>query len=88
MARVYRLLDREFEIPKRILELNPRHPLIQNLASLITDAPQDPVIDAVVLQLFENQLLVEGLHPNPVEMVPRLHQVLEAATARRASKAN
>jgi molecular chaperone HtpG len=80
MARVYRLLDREFEMPKRILEINRRHPIIANLARLVTDAPDAAIIDPAIEQLFENQLLVEGLHPNPTDMIPRIQQLLEAAT--------
>jgi molecular chaperone HtpG len=87
MARVYRLLDREFEVPKRILEINRRHPIIANLARLVTGTPEDEVADAVVIdatieQLFENQLLLEGLHPNPAEMIPRLQKLMAAATAK------
>jgi molecular chaperone HtpG len=32
-------------------------------------------------QLFENMLLLEGLHPNPAQMVPRIQQLLEQAAA-------
>ena len=31
MQRVYRLLDRDFEAPKKVLELNPRHPILVRL---------------------------------------------------------
>jgi molecular chaperone HtpG len=81
MARVYRMLDREFEVPKRILEINRRHPIVANLAHLVTLTPEDEIIDATIEQLFENQLLVEGLHPNPAEMIPRIQKLMEAATA-------
>ncbi len=80
MARVYRLLEREFEMPKRILEINRRHPIIANLARLVTDTPDAEVIDPAIEQLFENQLLVEGLHPNPTDMIPRIQQLVETAT--------
>ncbi|HFD38341.1 MAG TPA: molecular chaperone HtpG [Anaerolineae bacterium] len=81
MARLYRLLDREYEVPRRILEINRRHPIIINLARLVAEQPEAEVIDAAIEQLFENQLLMEGLHPNPAEMVPRIQQLLAAATA-------
>ncbi|MGD2205340.1 MAG: molecular chaperone HtpG [Anaerolineae bacterium] len=84
MARVYRLLERDFEVPKRILEINRRHPIIVNLARLVTDVPDAEVIDPTIEQLFENQLLVEGLHPNPTDMIPRIQHLMEAATIPRA----
>ncbi len=76
MERVYRLLDKEFPAPpSRILELNPRHPLIKNLSAL----GDSPLADQVVEQLFESALLLEGIHPNPADMVPRIQALMEAA---------
>jgi molecular chaperone HtpG len=80
LQRVRRLLEQDFEIPAKILELNRRHPLIQNLAHLVTTRSDDAVIDPAIEQLFENMLLLEGLHPNPAQMVPRIQTLLEAAT--------
>jgi len=82
VQRVYKLLDKAFEDPKRILEINRNHPLMHNLARLVTEAPDDPAIEPTIEQLFENQLLLEGLHPNPAGMIPRLQRLMEAATAR------
>ncbi len=85
MSRVYRLLGQEFEIPKRILEINRGHPIIANLAHLVTETPEGEVIDLTIEQLFENLLLMEGLHPNPIEMIPRIEQLMVAATAERSA---
>ena len=81
MSRVYRMLGQEFEMPKRILEINRNHPIIVNLAHLVSETPEADVIDASIDQLFDNLLLVEGLHPNPTGMIPRIQQLMEAATA-------
>jgi molecular chaperone HtpG len=86
LSRVYRMLDREFEVPKRILEVNRGHPIIANLASLVTERPEADIIDPAIKQLFENQLLMEGLHPNPTEMIPRIQRLMEAATAPEAER--
>jgi molecular chaperone HtpG len=83
MQRVYRILNKEYQVPKKILEINRRHPIIRNLAHLVAETPDDPVIDLAVEQLYENQLLIEGLHPNPASMTERLQELMEAATARR-----
>ncbi|MBO9310192.1 MAG: molecular chaperone HtpG [Chloroflexi bacterium] len=78
MERVYRLLDKDFKLPTRILEINPRHPLIRNLSAM----PDEPLAEQVIEQLFEGALLVEGIHPRPADMVPRLLSIMEAATRR------
>jgi len=82
MQRVYRMLDQDVDAPRRILELNRNHPLIGNLAAWIGTDPSAPVIDQVVEQLYENALLLDGLHPNPAEMVSRIQSLMEAATRR------
>ena len=87
MSRLYRMLDRDFDVPKRILEINRSHPIIANLASLVSESPEVDAIDASIEQLFENQLLVEGEHPNPAEMIPRIQRLIEAATRTAASGA-
>jgi len=81
--RIYRYLDQEYEIPKKIMEVNRRHPLIANLAALVTVEPQAPVIDLTIEQLFDSALVQEGLHPNPAEMLPRIERLMEIAAGER-----
>ncbi|KKK43312.1 hypothetical protein LCGC14_0481950 [marine sediment metagenome] len=66
-----------FEIPRKIFELNPDHPLIRDLIKLNTDDPTSKKLEPVVLQLFENSLVSEGDLPEPASMVPRINQILE-----------
>ena len=80
LQRVRRLLEQDFQAEPKIMELNRHHPLIENLARLVKTQPLVPTIDASIEQLFENLLLLEGLHPNPAQMVPRIQKLLEAAT--------
>ena len=81
LQRIRRLLGQETEVPARILEINRGHPLIQNLARLIATQSGDQVVGQTIEQLFDNLLLLEGLHPNPAQMVPRIQALLEAATS-------
>lgn len=84
MQRVRRLLEEDFEVPPRILEINPRHPLIRKLSSLTASPIEDALTELVIEQLFENMLLLEGLHPDPTQMVPRIESLLETATGAKA----
>jgi molecular chaperone HtpG len=81
MQRVRRLLEQDFEVPKKALEINRRHPLIQDLARLVDQRPDEALIDPAIEQLYENALLLEGLHPNPADMVPRVQDIIERAAA-------
>lgn len=84
LDRVRRYVDENFQAGKRVMEINRRHPLIHNLAQALQANPLDTLIPAVIEQLFENALLLEGLHPNPAEMVGRIQTIMAAATESRS----
>jgi molecular chaperone HtpG len=66
-------------MPRRIFEINRRHALIRRLADLVAGNESESLVAVCVDQLYESALLVEGLHPNPAEMLPRIQQLMEAA---------
>lgn len=80
VQRVRRLLGERVELAPQVLELNPAHPLIRGLAQ--RTGADDPLFALAVEQLFENLLLLEGLHPNPAHMVPRIQTLVEAAVSK------
>lgn len=79
MERIQRLFGQEYEIPKRILEVNRKHPLVANLARIIDEQPDSEMINLGIEQLYASALVQEGLHPNPVEMLPRIQELLMLA---------
>lgn len=76
LQRVYKYLGKEYEIPKKILELNPAHPILKNL---LRQADGSDLQSIVIEQIYENALLVEGLHPDPSSIAARVQQIIEAA---------
>ena len=76
MQRVYRILEKDFEVPKKILEINPSHPIIKQLSGLNSDHPLNAL---VIEQVYENALLIEGLLPDPASMIPRIQELIENA---------
>jgi molecular chaperone HtpG len=76
MQRVYRLLKEEFQAPKKVLELNPHHPILIQLNALPAEADLGQLI---IDQIYENALLIEGLHPDPAGMIERIQKIIEAA---------
>lgn len=82
--RAQRLMGRNTEVPKKILELNPKSDLVKSLGERLRADDKDPLLLPLIEQLFENELLAEGLHPNPAEMVPRLQQLMAAAVKKTA----
>jgi molecular chaperone HtpG len=88
MERIYRLLDQEYEVPKRILEVNRDHPLIGDLARMVGNQPDDPFINLAIEQLYEGALVQEGLHPNPAGMLPRIQELLELTAREKGGSAS
>ncbi len=80
MFRINRLLDKDYELPVKALELNPRHPLMHNLGGLVSAGDDEALVDAVVEQVFETALLQDGIHPDPSSMAERLTLLMQAAT--------
>jgi molecular chaperone HtpG len=76
MQRVYRMMDREYQIPKKILEINPSHHILKQVSELEED---NPLIKLIIEQIFESTLLIEGLHPDPPAMIPRIQQLMESS---------
>jgi len=79
MQRVQRLLDKDYQIPKKILEINRRSDLVQSIATRMSVDAEDVLINLLIEQLFESALVSEGIHPNPADMLPRIQQLMEAA---------
>jgi len=77
--RIQKLLGRDMGMPARIMELNRASPLIVDLAQRVKSSEEDPIVTAIAEQLYDNALLLEGLHPNPASMVSRIQTILEVA---------
>jgi molecular chaperone HtpG len=81
MQRVYKYLGKEYELPKKILELNPAHNILKGLLKLETGSDLQNII---IEQIYDSVLLVEGLHPDPSSIAPRVQQIIEAALTQRS----
>ena len=76
MQRVYRMLQEDFKAPKKVLELNPQHTILMKLNSL---PPEAELGQMIIDQIYEDALLIEGLHPDPASMIERIQKIIQAA---------
>jgi len=74
LQRVYQYLGKEYEVPKKILELNPSHKILKQLIKKEADFDLQ---SQIVEQIYESALLVEGLHPDPSSMAARIQKLME-----------
>ncbi len=85
MEKMMRLMHKTTELPKRVLELNPRHPLVKNLERMVAQDASDPLVARACEQLFEGCMLVDGYLADPHQFVERMHAILADAVAGKTS---
>jgi molecular chaperone HtpG len=82
MERILRMVDEgAVQQQKRILELNPGHPIVQNLEKLAERAPESPRVQGFAELLFDQAMLAEGVVEDPANLVRRIQALLTDASA-------
>ena len=76
VQRVMRMLDKDFQGVPKILEINPSHSLIHNMARMLAADRDTPMLADLVEQVFANCLLVEGMIEHPEQMVDRIQSLM------------
>ena len=77
--RLMKMMNRDFAGSRKILEVNPAHPLLKNLARRL-DAGDEAVVDQAILQLYEGALLLDGSLATPTDFVERMTALMVRAT--------
>ena len=80
MERMMKMMNQEIPASKKILEINPSHPLIKNLAQIHEQKGNEPLLKSCVLQVFEGALLIDGNMESPTDFVARMTEIMEHAT--------
>ena len=75
----------EFAGRKRILEVNPRHPLVRRLGELAANDQNDGFVKDCGRQFYENALLLAGLAPRPEELADRVEGFMREAAEKRSA---
>ena len=70
-------MQKDTDLPKRILELNPSHALIRRLERLVENDAVDPFVTRACEQLFEGAMLMDGFLADPHRLVARMNELLE-----------
>jgi molecular chaperone HtpG len=77
---VRRVVEENYVAPAKILELNRHHPIVANLARLISEQGDNKLIDPSIEQLFDNLQLLDGSYQGTAaDMVERIQQLMGAA---------
>ena len=72
MQRIYKAMQQEYTAPKKVLELNPEHALIQKAAG----CGDTELRDQIIAQIYDNALIMDGEAPDQVAMLERLQTLM------------
>lgn len=78
--RIFRIIDKNYQKSKRIMEVNTSHPLIKNLAKLLFEKNEEKVANDLIEQLYFQTLILEGELEEPMDYVKKLNTILERFT--------
>ncbi|MEW6750217.1 MAG: molecular chaperone HtpG [Candidatus Latescibacterota bacterium] len=84
MQRILKMADRDFTATKRVLEINPRHPVIRNLGEMLRRERASESLKDWAHFLVDYVLLGEGTVENPQRVTRTLQAIMQAATTRPA----
>ena len=76
LQKVLSMNNKDFEMSKRILEINPASPLIVRLTQLSGNPDQHPFIQDCASQLYANAMLLEGFVPDAEDAVTRMQRFM------------
>ena len=72
MQRIYKAMQQEYTAPKKVLELNPDHDLIQKAAA----CEDETLRNQIIAQIYDDAMIMDGEAPDQVAMLERLQDLM------------
>ena len=72
MQRIYKAMQQEYSAPKKVLELNPDHLLIQKVSA----CEDETLRSQIIAQIYDDALIMDGEAPDQVAMLERLQAMM------------
>ena len=79
VEKMMKMMDQQTGPSKRVLEINPSHPLIQNL-NRMQQSGDTETVQKMARQIYEGTLLLQGDLQSPGEFVNRMTEVMTKVT--------
>jgi molecular chaperone HtpG len=80
MERVMRMVTKDQSVPRKLVEVNPTHPMVKNLLAAYKKDESDEFVTLATEQLYESALLLEGYLTDPHALVGRIQDLLTKAS--------
>ncbi|MBN2346624.1 MAG: molecular chaperone HtpG [Candidatus Aminicenantes bacterium] len=76
MEKIIKMMNKDYQLSKRVLEINPGHDLIKTMISLHQADPAAPLLKTLALQLLDNMKLREGILSDTEATIARIQQLM------------
>ncbi len=82
LEKILRFMSKEQSgaLSKKVLEINPEHPLIKNMGRIFLANAVDPMVEKCITQIYESAALMDGDIQASPEFIKRLYEIMESAT--------
>jgi HSP90 family molecular chaperone len=76
MEKIMKMVNKDYQVSKRVLEINPGHALIKKMVSLHKKDPAGTGLKNLALQLLDNMKLREGILSDTEASIARIQQIM------------
>ncbi|HOW45621.1 MAG TPA: molecular chaperone HtpG [Candidatus Aminicenantes bacterium] len=76
MEKIIRMVNKDYPLAKRVLEIHPGHPLIRRMTALHKADPAAPLLKTLALQLLDNMKLREGILGDTEATIARIQEIM------------
>ncbi len=76
MEKIMKMVNKDYQISKRVLEINPDHALIKKMVTLHKKDPAGVGLKNLSLQLLDNMKLREGILSDTEASIARIQQIM------------
>ena len=78
MEKIMKMVNKDYQLGKRVFEINPEHPLIRKMVALHKQDPAAPLLKNLAQQLLDNMKLREGILSDTEASIARIQQIMLA----------
>jgi molecular chaperone HtpG len=76
MEKIMKMVNKDYQLSKRVLEINPEHSLIRKMVGLHKENPAAASLKNLALQLLDNMKLREGILSDTEASIARIQQIM------------
>jgi molecular chaperone HtpG len=80
MEKIMHMVNKDTKLIPKIMEINPKHPIIQNMLRIYEKDPKDALLDKAVNSLFHSVLLLDGTLDDIQDMANGIQTLLKETT--------